>query len=167
MAENLASRSGYQCDALTPISFSRSKTMDLGFRSPINRTFSSAFTAFTRIAPETREGPDLDYRLSNIRSRRTEGPYLWRAPLAPAQLLRSACPITRPKQQYRFTSSAWPLPPSPDQSETSPNVGFLGQEHCLPVSDVDGRDSQAPLRPRAPSHRFPIAPRRRVCPRPK
>src|ERR1700730_751636 len=97
MAENLASRSGYQCDAPTPICFSRSKTMDLGFRSPINRTFLSAFTAFTRIALETREGPDLDYRSSNIRSRRTEGPYAWRAPLAPAQLLRSAYPISLPE----------------------------------------------------------------------
>src|ERR1700745_4309899 len=95
MAENPASRSGYRLNATARISFSRSKTMDPEFRSPISRTFSSDSIAFTKIAPEMQEGPALDYRSSNIQSKPTEGPYLWRAPLVPAQLSRFACPISR------------------------------------------------------------------------
>src|SRR6266403_5637387 len=95
MAENPASRSGYRLNATAPISFSRSKTMDPEFRSRISRTFSSDSIAFTKIAPEMQEGPVSDYRSSNIQSKPTEGPYLWRAPLVPAQLSRSACPTSR------------------------------------------------------------------------
>src|SRR5258707_13466868 len=99
MAENPASRSGYRLNATAPISFSRSKTTDLEFRSRISRTFSSASIAFTKIAPETQEGPVSDYRSSNIPSKPTEGPYLWRAPLVLAQLSRSACPTSRAKHR--------------------------------------------------------------------
>src|SRR6266446_10265445 len=103
MAENPASRSGYRLNGTAPISFSRSKTTDLEFRSRISRTFSSDSIAFTKIAPETQEGPVSDYRSSNIRSKPTEGPYLWRAPLVPAQLSRSACRTSRVKHRNAGT----------------------------------------------------------------
>src|ERR1700746_1846846 len=99
MAENPASRSGYRLNATVPISFSRSKTMDPEFRSRISRTFSSDSIAFTKTAPEMQEGPVSDYRSSNIQSKPTEGPYLWRVPPGPAQLSRSACPTSRAKHR--------------------------------------------------------------------
>src|SRR5258708_38691217 len=122
MAENPASRSGYQLNATAPISFSRSKTMDPEFRSRISRTFSSDSIAFTKIAPEMQEGPVSDYRSSNIQSKPTEGPYLWRAPLVPAQLSRSACPTSRAKHRnvdthetHRTYGNAADASPSPSR----------------------------------------------------
>src|SRR5260221_12267964 len=106
MAENPASRSGYQLNATAPISFSRSKTMDPEFRSRISRTFSSDSIAFTKIAPEMQEVPVSDYRSSNIQSKPMEGPYLWRAPLGPAQLSRSAWPTTRAQPKDRKNPGA-------------------------------------------------------------
>src|SRR5260221_13282642 len=103
MAENPALRSGHQLNATAPISFSRSKTMDPEFRSRISRTFSRDSIAFTKIAPEMQEGPVWDYRSSTIQSKPMDGPYLWRAPLVPAQLSRSACPTSRAKHRNANT----------------------------------------------------------------